>query len=345
MIPATKKLISIIHSSEPSSDISYINEISKYGGLEDAIELFRIFMEDPQDYNRILLLEPIRKHGDLQLAQVIYDRCFYKQNLRDEMPSEILHVLGYLGYTKCTETLVSLMTADDWHISKNAVLGLLHLPCNKYESQIKSVIDESFGKNLFDEFVPALSYKVLDSSVVPKLFEWGDRSASVDCNAGIILGIALFGPDYKHVIKNILWNQNWEAHGRSTGTCVWSYVAMQHVRLTFKELMQDIRNLQEGIHFKNDLFYRLNVLFEMLKCKLTFNDQPLRFTLINDESVFDIHQTLFESSNDDRDDSIIGLITNSLDEEIDLLNKYYHLKEKFEMKIEHMIELDHLAGN
>jgi hypothetical protein len=226
LIPATKKLKHLIHSSEPTNHASYLNVIGKYGGPDDAVELFRLFMEDPQDYNRIQLLEPIRKHGDLQLAQVIYDNCFYEQNLRDDMTSEILYVLGYLGYAKCTETLMSLMNADNWHIAT-----------------------------------------------------------------------------------------------------------------------QDIRTFQNGIHSKQDLFYRIDVLFEMLECKLTFNDQPLRFTLMNEESVFDIYQAVFESSDDDADDSIIGIIANSLGEEMDLLSKYAHLKEKFEMKLEHRIELDHLAGH
>lgn len=343
MIPTTKKLIDLVNSSSyiDSTIIStYTKVIGKYGGYEDATGLFRLFMEDSSDYNRILLLQPIMKLGNLQLAQEIYDYCFHQKVLRDGMPSEILHVLGYLGYTKSTEILVSLITSDDWNIAKNASLGLLHLPCHQYENQIKSALDCSFGKSLFNEFVPALCYKISNSSMVSKLFEWGDRSASTDCNAGIILGIALFGVDSKHVIKNILWNQNWEAHGRSTGTWIWSYVAMQHVQLTFRELIQDIKRDQNVS--KQDLYYRLDVLSEMLVCKLAFNDKPLRFTLTNKESFVDIYSELFDWSSEDEDDSIIGIISNTL-EEVELLNKYYHLRERFEMRMEHIIEVDHLV--
>jgi len=347
LIPTTKRLIDLIKSSpniDSSIVSSYTNVIGKYGGLEDAIGLFKLFIEAPSHYNRILLLQPIMKHGDLQLAQEIYDYCFYQKELREGMPCEVLHVLGYLGYTKCIETLVSHITSDNWHIAKNASLGLLHLPCNDYESQIKSILDCSFGKSLFEEFIPALSYKISSRSMVSRLFEWGDRSASTDCNAGIILGIALFGTDHKYIIKNILWNQNWEAHGRGTGTCIWSYIAMQHVELTFRELIQDIKIFQNEVISKMDLRYRLDVLSELLECKLTFNNQPIRFTLTNNESTVDIYRDLFDWSNEDKDDSIIGIISNTLEQEVELLNKYYHLREKLEMKIEHSIEVDHLMG-
>lgn len=345
MIPITKSLIDLLKSSlyiNSSIISSYTNAICKYGGAEDAKGLFKLFMDAPLEYNRLLLLQPIMKHGDIQLAEELYDSCFYQKDLREDMPYEVLHALGYLGYIKCTETLVSLLTGDDWHLAKNACLGLLHLPCANYESQIKSIIDRSFGKSLFDEFVPALSYKISSSSIVPKLFEWGDRNASTDCNSGIILGIALFGSDYKYMIKNILWNQNWEAHGTGTGTRTWSYIAMQHVQLTFRELIQDIRKHQDADISLNDLSYRLDVLAEMLECKLSYHDKPVRFTLTNNESITDIYSDLFDWRNEDQDDSVIGFISNKLEEK-ELLNKYYHLRDKLEMEIQHNIELEHLV--
>ncbi|MFC4777285.1 hypothetical protein ACFO9Q_10875 [Paenibacillus sp. GCM10023252] len=344
MIPITKRLIDLIRSSpniDSSFVTSYTNVIVKYGGLEDAYSLFKLFIEVPADYNRILLLEPIMMLGDLQLAQEIYDYCFYQKDLKEGMPSEVLHVLGHLGFTKCTETLVSLINSNDWHISKDACLGLLHLPCNDFESYIKSIIDYSFGKSLFQEFVPALSYKISNNSMVSRLFEWGDRRASTDCNAGIILGIALFGNNHKNMIKNILWNQNWEAHDRGTGTCIWSYISMQHVELTFGELIQDIKS---EVNSMQNLRYRLDVLSELLECKLTFKKQPIRFTETNKESIADIYRDLFDWSDDDKDDSIIGIISNTLEQEVELLDKYYHLREKIEMKIEHNIEVDLLRG-
>ncbi|GLX66825.1 hypothetical protein [Paenibacillus glycanilyticus] len=344
MLATTKKLKDIIHCNpELDSSIvrSYLAVIANYGGLEDARGLLQVFMEEPADYNRTLLLEPIMKHGDLELAEDLYEFAIEQHKLKEDMPSEILHVLGYLGYTGCTETLVSLLTSEDWHLSKDAALGLLHLPCHGYEQQIRTIIDNSIGKSLFDEFVPALSYKVANNEMVPKLFEWGNSIVSTDCNAGIILGIALYGPDYKDVIKDILWSENWEAHDTSTGTRNWSYAAMQHVQLTFRELIEDLKSAQIP---KRDLFHRLSVLSEMLECKLTLQHQPLRFAATNDESIFDIYRELFEWSNSDHDDSIIGLIARNLQDEFDLLNKYNHLRDKLEMKMEHLIEVNYLKG-
>ncbi len=88
LIPTTKRLIDLIKSS-PNMDSSiissYTNVIGKYGGLEDSIGLFKLFIEAPLDYNRILLLQPVMKQGDLLLAQEIYDCCFYQKDLRGKL--------------------------------------------------------------------------------------------------------------------------------------------------------------------------------------------------------------------------------------------------------------------
>ncbi|OUS75743.1 hypothetical protein B1748_15045 [Paenibacillus sp. MY03] len=351
MIPATQTLIDLFKTMNPDSSIvsAYTNVICKYGGLADAVNLFDLFMEDPLDYNRVLLLQPIMKHGDQRLAQRIFDDCFYQGELLEDMPNEILHVLGYLGYESVTESLVLHMHSDNWHIAKYACLGLLHLPCNDHETQtkIKDLIESSYSKNLFQEFVPALSFKVSSSSIVRSLFEWGNTSASIDCNAGIILGIALFGSDQKDTIKGILWNPNWEAHGTATGTLMWSYVAMQHVELTFRELIQDVKMNQSEVFSRAELRYRLEVLAELLACKLSnhHQQQPIRFSINNNETTADIYLDLFGWSKDGHDDSVIGLISNNLEDEDELLNRYYHLRDRLEMKIEHQIELDHFTRN
>lgn len=62
------------------------------------------------------------------------------------------------------------------------------------------------------------------------------------------------------------------------------------------------------------------------------------------KSLVDIYRELFDWSNEDKDDSIIGIISNTLEQEVELLNKYDQLREKLEMKIEHSIEIDHLMG-
>lgn len=97
MIPNTEKLIQRLRS-DPRIDASIIAAhcriTSIYGDKEDAAALFRTFAEQPSDYRRTLLLDPVMRCGDLALAEEIDRFCFEKGQLKEGLPSEVLHVLG-----------------------------------------------------------------------------------------------------------------------------------------------------------------------------------------------------------------------------------------------------------
>ncbi|MCE5168741.1 hypothetical protein LQV63_05370 [Paenibacillus profundus] len=344
MIQITQKLIHLNrHNNRLDAGIvsAYADIIAKYGSIDDAIALAQWFLESPADFNGSLLY-PIMKHGNEKLAKELHNNCFYHNELREGIPDDILHVLGYLGFTDCTEQLISYMEADDWGLSMSACMGLLHLPCDPYKDLIKSKLEKWVGQSLFHEFLPALSFKCAAPEIVPRLADWGEHAASTDCNAGIILGIALFGTGQKDVLKHILWSPNWEAHGTGTGTCIWSYVSMQHVGLTFKELIGDIKHAPVFMEDRTELDYRLDVLYEMLSLKLTYHKQPIRFACQNNESIREIYQDLFSWPTPHKDESIIGLIIDHFGLQNSLLEKYYELRNRFELKIDHEIELEHL---
>ncbi|MBN3523269.1 hypothetical protein [Paenibacillus apiarius] len=347
MIEITRKLI---HAHRQNNRLdagivsAYADLIAKYGSIDDAFALAQWFLESPADFDGSLFY-PIMKHGDEELAQKLHNKCFCHHELREGIPDGILHVLGYLGFTDCAEQLISYMEADDWGLSKSACIGLLHLPCEPYKDLIKAKIEKWMGQSLFPEFLPALSVTCAAPDIVPRLAGWGEHAASTDCNAGLILGIALFGTDQKDVLKDILWNPSWEAQGMGTGTGVWSYVSMQHVGLTFKELIRDIKNEAALMSDKTELDYRLEVLYEMLSLKLTYHRQPIRFARQNNESVREIYEELFSWPNPDKDESIIGLIIDHFGLGNRLLEKYYELRNRCELKIDHEIELEHLLAD
>lgn len=64
-------------------------------------------------------------------------------------------------------------------------------------------MEKVYGQPLFPEFLPALSFTFADEQIVPRLLAWGER-ASTDCNAGLILGISMFGSTQKKQIKSIV---------------------------------------------------------------------------------------------------------------------------------------------
>lgn len=321
---------------------AYTDVVARYGTMEDAWELYRLFVEDPHHYIRGLLLQPIMRCGDVTLAQDMYERYVQNQSSPEHIPDGVLYVLGYLGYVEAAADLVALVNGPYGVASVDACLGLVHLPCEPYREQLAAELEKALDQNLFNELLPLLSFKCTTEDMIPRLVHWGEQHASVDCNAGIIAGIALFGEGQKDTIRSILWNPFWEAHGTATGSCVWSYFAMQHVGLTFRELVQDIKSYDASKEDVQALEYRLDVLYEMLELKLSYTARPIRFARSNEESFGQLYSDLFSWSNEHHDDSIIGWMNEQLGVEHRLLERYYELRKRVEIKMVHEIELEHV---
>lgn len=345
MMDATARLIDMFGSGKKldASIISaYTDVVARYGTMEDAWELYRLFVEDPHHYIRGLLLQPIMRCGDVTLAQDMYERYVQNQASPEHIPDGVLYALGYLGYVEAATDLVTLVNGPYGAVSVDACLGLVQLPCEPYRGQLAAELEKALDQNLFNEFLPLLSFKCTAEDMIPRLVHWGEQHASVDCNAGIIAGIALFGEGQKDTIRSILWNPFWEAHGTATGSCVWSYFAMQHVGLTFRELVQDIKSYDASKEDVQVLEYRLDVLYEMLELKLSYTARPIRFARSNEESFGQLYSDLFSWSNEHHDDSIIGWMNEQLGVEHRLLERYYELRKRVEIKMVHEIELEHV---
>ncbi|WDM22220.1 hypothetical protein [Paenibacillus polymyxa] len=345
MMDATTRLIDMFGSVKKldASIISaYTDVVAQYGTVEDAWELYRLFVEDPHQYIRGLLLQPIMRCGDVTLAQDMYERYVRNQASPEHIPDGVLYALGYLGYVEAAADLVALVNGPYGAVSVDACLGMVHLPCEPYREKLAAELEKALDQNLFNEFLPLLSFKCTTEDMIPRLVHWGEQHASVDCNAGIIAGIALFGEGQKDTIRSILWNPFWEAHGTATGSCLWSYFAMQHVGLTFRELVQDIKSYDAAIEDVQALEYRLDVLYEMLELKLSYTARPIRFARSNEEPFGQLYSDLFSWSNEHHDDSLMGWMTERLGYRHQLLDQYHELRKRVETKMVHEIELEHV---
>uniref|UniRef100_A0AAE9L5Z0 Uncharacterized protein n=1 Tax=Paenibacillus polymyxa TaxID=1406 RepID=A0AAE9L5Z0_PAEPO len=270
--------------------------------------------------------------GDVTLAQDMYERYVRNQASPEHIPDGVLYALGYLGCVEAAADLVALVNGPYGAVSVDACLGLVHLSCEPYREKLAAELENALDQNLFNEFLPLLSSKCTTEDMIPRLVHWGEQHASVDCNAGIIAGIALFGEGQKDTIRSILWNPFWEAHGTATGSCVWSYFAMQHVGLTFRELVQDIKSYDASKEDVQALEYRLEVLHEMLELKLSYTARPIRFARSNEEPFGQLYSDLFSWSNEHHDDSIIGWMNEQLGVEHRLLDQYDELRKKSRLK-------------
>lgn len=278
----------------------------------------------------VLTVDPIIVHGNQETAERIFHECFDQEKLKENMPENLLYCLGYLEYEPALPILMKYMKENHWYLSTEACLGLVHLSCKGYEDVILQEIQSCMGKPLFNEFIPVLSFKI------DELYQWGSMKASTDCNAGILLGIALYGEKTRGLYKKILWDEHWEADSPSTGTRYWTYIGMQYLQISFRELYEEIKeNIQRSCE-SNALEYQLNVLHALLECKISDHHMPIKFGCLVPESYADIYQILFECSGPHKDDSIIDLIRENVkdnDYKEWLRSDFHKVKEMLEIKI------------
>ncbi len=341
MLQHTERLIRLLRSQPrlPAAILSsYCQVIALYGEREDAAALFRLFLEQPGDYRHVMVLNPVMRCGDPALAEEIDRDCFEQSRLKDDMPSDILHVLGYMGYEKYTDYMVDCIGMDDWYLSKDACLGLMHLPIGPHhEDRLRAEMEKVYGQPLFSEFLPALSFKFSGPEIVPRLQAWGDQ-ASTDCNAGILLGIAAYGESQRERMKQLLWNPGWELYSIGTGSHWWAYFGMQMVKLSFRELISDIKNdtpleqenRDSGEVDKQLIEHKLDVLHDLLDLKLSHPLSSLRFVQEVQEDLMELYTQLFEWSTEHQDDSLTGRIGYYFGHDHPLADKYLQLSKRME---------------
>jgi hypothetical protein len=337
MLSITQELIDSLHFSDrtgqsPVLASNYIRTILKCGGVKDAAALLPVFLERPSDFYRVGLLPILASFGTNDIAQVLFENCFSAGQLKADMPEELLHVMGQLRYEPATALLASyaLSETSGYYTSKYAVLGLLHFSCETHEAQIEMTIRNTFGKNLFNEFIPSLVCKLKNrQELLPLLYEQGITACSTDCNAGILLGFALSGQEGASYFKKALFDPLWEADSTSTGTVYWASKGMQYAGIGFKELytaMQQEDNAEQ-------LSYQLRVFESLLSCRLESGDEPLVFeNLIPQESFTTLYKILFSWETPNQRNNLIDLAEKvGRDQDFYLLEKVLLLKVEEEL--------------
>lgn len=348
MLKITQKFINELHSTK---DINYkkfqgyIDTIIRYGNQEDAEALYSKFIQDPSTYEMGRLIEPIMRLGDKNIAQSLYEFSIVDNDLTEEVSYEVLHALGYMGVEQAIPVLIKyVLESELWSTCAFACLGLIHLSIKTYQQELKDKLEQSINKPLFDEFLPIFSFRLYDNTFVERLYEWGDKHASIDCNAGLLLGIALYGKEQKETIKNIIWSSNWQAHDTGTGTGRYTYQAMGHVGLTFEELIGDLKRFLVEIKSDRELEYCLDVLHFLLTFKLTYFSKDIRFANSNHENIELLYTLLYSSDDKNIDASIFKHLKERFDrdEQFSIIESYERLKLQMEMYIGFEVEREHL---
>ncbi|MGW1065641.1 hypothetical protein ACWD4F_14140 [Streptomyces aureus] len=232
--------------SDGTAEVSWLWEsmvaeaVLRHGGPADAEALLPLFLAAPAAHDA--LVPVLARHGDRRLAERLLEATVEGGRLREGVPSGVLHAVGRLGYTPATSLLWEHVD-DSYDVSKDACLGLSHLPCEELRGAITESLEKHEGAALFPEFLPVLATKTQDPGWLDRLVAWGGNHASTDCNGGLILGIALHGEQARPAFTRLLWDTRWDACDRGTGSALWTYASTRVLGLDLPQLYADLREL------------------------------------------------------------------------------------------------------
>ncbi|MFD8733633.1 hypothetical protein ACFV06_01810 [Streptomyces sp. NPDC059618] len=243
LLPATQALLDRRSGDDPPGaswqwESMAAEVVLRHGGPADAQALLPLFVSAPAAHEA--LVPVLARHGDRRLAARLLEATVEGGRLREDVPSGVLHALGLLGCASATSLLWEHVD-DSYDVSKDACLGLLHLPCEELRDAITERLEEHEGAALFPEFLPALAPKTKDPAWLERLVAWGENDASVDCNGGLILGISLYGGPARAAFTRLLWDTRWEACGSGTGSAWWTYTGTRVLGLGLPRLYADLR--------------------------------------------------------------------------------------------------------
>lgn len=287
----------------------FLSQIEIYGWTYDSVKIFielflreadnedienilKLFLEEPQNEYRAMLLDVIMTSDDEKIAEKIYYNCFEAGRLKEGVSPQVLRCLGYMKYEPIKRVLVEYIKSKDYSENKNSCLGLLNFDCTEFEDEIIEEIDKCFKSSIFNEFVPVLASKVSKKDYRNEIYQHGEKVASVDCNAGLITSIALLGE--KELFKKILWDEKWEVFDCGTGTGYWAFTGMQILKIPFIELYLEVKEVIEKKGDCPEARYKLGVLHTLLKSRLEFTIMPFKINYLN-EKFEDIYKSLFET--------------------------------------------------
>lgn len=347
ILPVTRELLDRYETAPQAVtwewESAAVGIVRRYGSRADAEALFGAFLEDP--VARDGLIPVFAEHGDMSMAERMLAACTEGGRLRDGMPEDVLHAVGYLGYGPAEQLLWQYVEIPDpagklptFGVAE-ACLGLLHLPCQDLRGEIAQALGRHVGASLFPEFLPALAVKTGDPSWLGMLLAWGEVAASTDCNGGLILGVALHGERAREEFIELLWNPQWEAGSGATGASFWAYAGARVLGLGMAELYDSLTvQLNSDVDTKVKR-YCLKVFAALLDRWAHRPWLGLRMASDPVETYEQLCDLLFTWSTPHKDDALLGLAGQVLHHEDRVMTDLYRLEKQLWLQTSHQLEL------
>lgn len=318
-----------------------VQTIVACGSQADADALLPHYLSHPDSLDHAQVVPILTQFGNTEMAEKIYRSLTDNNRLKDGVDESVLQLFGKLKYEPALPLLVYYALEQEpyqYYLSQHAVLGLLHFNLSPIQPLIKSSIEKCYGQSLFPEFVPALVCK-LDApeqeGVLQKLYALGESTASTDCLGGIILGFSLCGKKGAPYFWKAFFNPAWELNSSATGARHYTFKALQNLRLTFRELYQKVKSIEDA----GEQRYALSMLLEMLALKI---EEPIQEHA--PETITEIYTLLFGWKNEMEGDNLTDLAEKlGESEEAIRIESLLEQKLKEEMLYQNFISLNRNA--
>lgn len=343
MLPVTHRLLDRSATASPRWRSAAATAVLRHGSRDDAEALLPMFLETPEAHAD--LLPVFARYGDVTTAERLMKATIVDGVLREDVPSEVLRAIGYLGDEAAEQILWHHVVREDgdYYESMNAALGLLHLPCDSLQDQIDAALDLHFGANLFPEFLPALAVKTGTTAWLDRLVAWGEAGASTDCNGGLILGIALHGEAGRAEFRRLVWNPWWEAGDGATGSSRWTYAGARALGLGMAELYGE---LTARLASDSDEETRVHCFATFVALLDHWVRRPwlgLRMVPDPEETADELATLLFDWSTPHEDDSLTGLARRVLARDSPRIGEVHALERRLDAQLRHEVELQVFA--
>ncbi|MET7988358.1 hypothetical protein [Streptomyces sp. NPDC005281] len=305
--------------------------VLRHGGSADAEALLPLFLSAPAGH--AALVPVLARHGDRRLAARLLEATVDGGRLRDGVPSSVLHAVGRLGYTPATPLLWEHLDSS-WDESKDACLGLLHLPCEDLRDAIAEALEKHDGSALFPEFLPVLAPKTKDPAWLDRLVAWGENHASVDCNGGLILGISLYGDHARAAFTRLLWDARWDSCDTGTGSALWTYAGTRVLGLGLPRLYAELRARLRTCADPDDQWDDLRSFITLLRLRCLNVWTGVEAAEAQPESYDTLYSVLFTPTADDSD-TLIEIADRVFGSDDALSAEVHHLEAALETAATH----------
>jgi hypothetical protein len=301
MLAETTEYLALLRRDTRPSENLYVSvlarHILRHGSQADAVLALGHFLNRPD----VGALQIVQRHGTFDMGRQLFETFVTDQGLRGDCPDDVLQAIGYLGYEPAAPELFLYAREASHHAARAACLGLLDLTCEAVRKDIERMILDLQLKTQFPEFLPSIAVKSRNPALMQVLPFLAERT-SIDNIAGILLGLAAYGPPAITHFKRFLNEPKWEAYSAPTATGYHLAMGFRALDLKASDLFDEIlAEVRDGID-DNTLRYRLACLIEVLPSADAEILAPRCFQKSPPESIAHAYDKLFGSSTNDSPD-------------------------------------------